>query len=222
MKLGILFSGGKDSAYAAFTEKKKGNELACLISIFSKNPNSYMFHTPNIKLVKKQAQVMNLPLVTKTTKGIKEQELKDLEEVINLAKKKYKIDGIASGAIASSYQKSRIESICKKLNLKSLTPLWNKDEIEYLNELINNKFKIIITGVAAYPLDKLWLGREINKQFINEVQKLKEKYKIHPAGEGGEFESFVLDCPLFERPLKLKNSKISGEKNSWKIDINVV
>jgi tRNA-splicing ligase RtcB len=93
MKAAVLFSGGKDSCYAAYLAKKAGAEISCLISIFSKNKASYMFHTPSINQVKKQAEVMNIPLLTTETKGIKEQELEDLEEMIKLAKEKYNING---------------------------------------------------------------------------------------------------------------------------------
>ena len=221
MKVAVLFSGGKDSCYATYLAKQEGHKLNCLISIFSENPDSFMFHTPNIKLVEKQAQVMDLPLITETTKGEKEIELEDLEKAIKEAKKKHKIQGIITGALYSEYQKSRIEKICKKLKLKCINPLWKKDEIDYLKELIKNKFKVIITGVAAYPLDETWLGREIDNTFITDVKELNQQYKIHPAGEGGEFETFVTDCPLFKKPLTIKNSKISGEKNSWRMDVKV-
>ena len=107
------------------------------------------------------------------------------------------------------------------MKIKCLNPLWQKDETEYLSELIENKFKVIITAVAAYPLDKSWLGREINEKYLDDVKVLHEKYKIHVAGEGGEFETFVLDCPLFERPLKVKDKKISGEDNAWRMEIKV-
>lgn len=222
MKLGVLFSGGKDSAYSAYLAKKHGHELACLISVFSKNKESYMFHTPSIERTKQQAEVMKIPLIIQKTKGEKEKELKDLRKAIKLAKEKYGIKGIVSGALASNYQKSRIEKICKKLKLKSLTPLWNKNEIEYLKELIKNKFKITITGVFAYPLNKSWLGREINKKFIDEVISLKEEYGIHPAGEGGEFETFVLNCPLFKKELKIKSFQDFKEgENSWRREVEV-
>ena len=220
-KLAVLFSGGKDSCMAAYLMKNKGYGLACLISVFSKNKESYMFHTPSIEKTKQQAKLMNIPLIIQKTKGKKEEELKDLEKVIKKVKDKFEIQGIVTGAIQSVYQASRIQKICDKFGLEYFNPLWHKDELEYLNELIKNKFKVIITGVFAYPLDKSWLGREINKEFIREVKELKEKYKIHVAGEGGEFETFVLDCPLFKKPLKVKNSKISGEKNSWRMDVEV-
>ena len=218
-KAAVLFSGGKDSCYSAYLAKKKGYNLSCLISVFSKNKESYMFHTPSIKKTKQQSKVMEIPLLIQKTKGKKEDELKDLEKAIKKAKAKYKIDTIVTGALHSVYQASRIQKLCDKLDLKCFNPLWHKDEIKYLEELIKNKFQIIITAVAAYPLDQTWLGRKINKDFIKDVKFLKSKYKIHPAGEGGEFETFVLNCPLFKKPLKVKNKKITGEKNSWKMEI---
>jgi len=222
MKAAILFSGGKDSCYSAYLAKKKGYELSCLISIFSKNKESYMFHTPSIKKVKAQAKLMKVPLLIKKTKGKKEDELKDLEKIISKAKKKFGVVTIVTGALHSVYQASRIQKICDKLNLKCFNPLWQKDEIKYLEELLKNKFQIIITAVAAYPLDKKWLGRKIDKQFISEVKELQKKYKIHPAGEGGEFETFVLNCPLFRRGLKIKSKKIqSTGENSWRMEIKV-
>ena len=220
-KCAVLFSGGKDSCMAAYLAKKQGYELACLISIFSKNKESYMFHTPSISKTKQQAEIMNIPLIIQKTKGKKEEELKDLENAIKKSKDKFKIDTIVTGAIQSVYQASRIKKICDKLKLKCFNPLWQKDELNYLEDLIKNKFKVIIIGVAAYPLDKFWLGKEINKNFIKKVKELNKKYKIHPAGEGGEFETFVLNCPLFKKPLKVINKKISGEEYSWKMDIDV-
>lgn len=221
MKLGVLFSGGKDSCFAAYLAKKKGNELTCLITIHSQNPDSYMFHTPNITLTEKQAEVMEIPLLIHKTPGEKEEELKDLEEAINIAKEKYGIEGIVTGALYSQYQAIRIQKICDKLKLECINPLWHKPEIAYLKELVDNNFKIIIVGVAAFPLDQSWLQREINQDFIEDVIELRDRYKIHPAGEGGEFETFVVNCPLFKRELIVKKHNASGEGNAWKLEIEV-
>lgn len=221
MKLGILFSGGKDSTYAAYLAKKYNHELTCLITIASENKDSFMFHTPSINKTLIQAAVMNLPIILQKTKGKKEVELKDLENAIKLAKKKYKIQGIVTGAVASVYQASRIQKICDDLRLECFNPLWQKSQIELLDDLIKNKFNIIIIQVAAYPLDKSWLGRKIDKSFIKEIKILSEKYKINQAGEGGEFESLVLNCPLFKKPLKIKKKTITGKDNSWKMEVEV-
>lgn len=219
MKVGVLFSGGKDSTYAAYLARQEGHEISCLITIESKNKESFMFHTPSIEQAKKQAEVMEIPLIIVKTKGEKEKELEDLEKAIYDAKKKYQIEGIVTGAVGSVYQSARIQKICNKLGLECFNPLWQKNQIELLEELIKNKFEIIIIGVAAYPLDEKWLGRKIDKKFIIEMKKLQEKYKINPAGEGGETESFVLNCPMFKKGLEVKRYKDFGEKNSWRREI---
>jgi asparagine synthase (glutamine-hydrolysing) len=222
MKIGLLFSGGKDSAYAGFLALKQGYEISCLISIVSKNKDSYMFHTPSISKTQKQAKAMNIPLIVEETKGVIEKELKDLEKAIKKAKKKYKIEGIVTGALKSAYQASRIQRICNKLKLECFNPLWQIDEVEYMNELIKNKFKIVTVGVFAYPFDESWLGREIDKKFLEEVLKLNVKYGINPAGEGGEFETFVLNCPMFSKELKIKKFHDFKEgENSFRREIEV-
>ena len=139
-----------------------------------------MFHTPSISCVEKQAKVMGLPLITQATKGEKEAELSDLEAALKKAKSLYQIEGLVTGALASSYQAERIDKICKKLGLKCLNPLWGMGQLKLLQSLLKDKFQVIITGVAAYPLDSSFLGREITPAFIQEVKTLQDKYKINP------------------------------------------
>lgn len=221
MKLALLFSGGKDSTYAGYLAKQHKHTISCLITISSENKDSFMFHTPSISQTKAQAKAMNIPIITISTKGKKELELTDLEKAIKIAKSKYHIQGIVTGAVESIYQAARIQKICDKLDLECFNPLWQKDQFELLNELIKAKFDIIITAVAAYPLNEKWLGRKIDKQFILDIKHLNSKYKINPAGEGGETESFVLNCPLFKKPLKITNKTILSDKNSHKMEIEV-
>ena len=221
MKAAVLFSGGKDSVYATYLAKKHEIQISCLISLFSKNKESYMFHTPSITKVKKQAEVMELPLLIQETKGEKEKELDDLFNIIQQAKEEYDIQAIITGAVESAYQASRVQRICDQLNLDCFNPLWQKNQIELLQDIINDDFDVVITGVFAYPLDETWLGRHIDKSFLNETLKLYEKYQINPAGEGGEFESFVLNCPLFKKPLLITHSEISGKRNAWSMEIDV-
>src|SRR3989338_2233866 len=117
MKLAVLFTGGKDSTYAAYLAKKDGHQISCLLTIESENKESYMFHTPNISFTQLQAESMNLPLLSRITKGIKEKELSDLKKLIREAVKKFGIEGVITGAIASVYQASRVQQICADLHL---------------------------------------------------------------------------------------------------------
>ena len=213
MKLAVLFSGGKDSCYAIYKASKE-HEIACLLSVISKNSESYMFHTPNIELTKIQAKAMELPLITKTTEGEKELELNDLKLLIQTAVAKYKIEGIVTGALASVYQATRVQKICAQLGLWCFNPIWQMDQVELLNELKKNKFQTVIVGVFAYPLDDSYLGKKITKNMINKLIELNKKYKINPAGEGGELETFVTNSPMFKKKIKIKKSEIEYENNA--------
>jgi len=201
MRIAALISGGKDSLFAAYKASKE-HELVCLIAIKSINPESYMFHIPNIDLVKLQAEAMGLPLVFLETEGVKEEELKDLKEAVEIAKEKYRIEGVVSGAIASNYQRERIEKICKDLKLESITPLWQTNEELYLRELIRD-FEVIITGIAAEGLGASDLGKRLDLAFLERVRKLN----VSLIGEGGEFESLVLNCPLFNKKIEIEQAE---------------
>lgn len=213
MKLGVLFSGGKDSTYALFKAMKK-DDVVCLISILSKNNESYMYHTPNIKLTKLQAKAIGLPLIQKSTEGVKEEELKDLKQAIMEAKETLNIEGIVTGAVESIYQTERIQKICDALDLQCFNPLWLKNQVELLKKIVESGFKVIISGIFAYPLDKRWLGRELDNQTINELVLLQEKYHISPSGEGGELETTVLDAPFFQKRIKILEFEIQANENS--------
>ena len=221
MKCAVLFSGGKDSTYAAYLTKKFDNDITCLISIISENPESYMFHTPSISKVKKQAKVMNLPIIVQKTKGIKEEELKDLEHAIKKAKNEYNIEAVVTGAVESAYQASRVQKICDNLNLECFNPLWQKEPEEQWDDLLENRFEIIIIGVAAEGMEKEFLGKKIDRQMIKKLKEIRSKYRIHLSFEGGEAETFVLNCPLFSKELVVQTSQIYGRGNSWKMEIDV-
>ena len=218
MKLGVLFSGGKDSSLALF-KAQESHDVVCLISVFSKNKESYMFHVPNIGLTKLQARAIGLPLIQKTTKGEKEKELDDLKEAILLAKERYHIEGIVTGAIESVYQSTRIQRICEDLDLSCLNPLWKKDQIGLLEELVQKGFKVISSGVFAYPLDESYLGKLIDSKMVERLKLVSEKYRLSPAGEGGEFETTVLDAPFFKRRIEIMDYEISYKDNCGVFDI---
>ncbi len=206
MRTGVLFSGGKDSVLALY-QAKQFEEVNCLITIESENPDSFMFHTPNIQLTKLQSKALGLPLVYVKTKGEKEKELKELENAIRIAKKAYGLDGIVTGAIASVYQATRIQRICNKLKLSCFNPLWLKCQFEILEELIKLKFKVLITGVFGDGLQSL-IGKQLDNKLLAELRRANENFRINPAGEGGEFESFVLDMPLFRKKIVIQKFEL--------------
>ncbi len=210
MLLASLFSGGKDSAYALYLAQLQGHEIKVLIAIDSENPQSYMFHVPNIHLVKLQAEAMGIPLMFRRTKGVKEEELDDLKDAISDSIKDYGITGVVSGAIYSNYQRKRIDDMAAELGISSISPLWKRKPKGMLSEMVDKGFKIVISAVAAEGLGPEWLGREIDRETIEELVCLHETCYVCTGGEGGEFETLVIDAPMFKKKIQIGNSE-----NSW-------
>ena len=211
LKLAALFSSGKDSTYAMHILKNQNYEVSCLVTIESANPDSYMYHTPNISLASLQAESMQIPIIVHKTKGEKEKELAELEAALKEAVEKYKIEGVVCGAFASTYQRDRVQRICENLNLRLFAPLWGKEQEAGIREMVKAKIKFIIVKIASQGLDKSWLGREITEKDIDKLVEINEKFGFNVAGEGGEFETLVLDAPMFKKQLKILESEIKEE-----------
>ncbi len=203
MKLGVLFSVGKDSLFACWMAMQH-DEVTCLITVVSQNPESYMFHTPNIHLAGLQAEAARLPLVEVETAGEKEKELDDLRRGLLEARDRFGIDGIVTGAILSVYQATRIQRICRELDLWCFNPLWHADQEAYMEELISAGFRVIIAGVFSCPFDASWLGREIDHRTLGDLRRAGRDWKVTLTGEGGEFETFVIDAPFFSRRIEIE------------------
>ncbi len=204
LKLGVLFSSGKDSNYALQIMQEQNYSIECLITIKSENPDSYMFHTPNINLARLQAEAMGFPLIEQVTKGEKEVELLDMKKAILRAKEEYAIEGVVTGALYSNYQRERIERICDEIGLKVFSPLWHIDQETEMRELLKLGYEFIFSSIAAYGLDKSWVGRKIAENDVDRLVRLNERIGLNIAGEGGEFESFVLDAPMYKKRIEIR------------------
>jgi ABC transporter with metal-binding/Fe-S-binding domain ATP-binding protein len=215
MQLIALFSGGKDSLFAIKKAIEQGHEIKYLATVQSKNPDSYMYHTPNIGLTLMQSRCLNIQLVSKQSLGEKEKEVKDLEILLN----NLDADGVVCGAIASNYQKERVEKVCESLRLKFIAPLWGSNQESLIREIVKSGFEVIITAVAAEGFDESWLGRKIDEKCIEDLINLNKKFSISILGEGGEYESLVLDCPLFSRKLEITKSEKIWKDNAGLMEV---
>jgi len=206
LKVAVLFSGGKDSAFALWCTQMQGWDVQSLVTVFPESQESWMFHFPGLKWSKLQAEAIGLPQSIITTKGEKEQELGDLTAGLEKLKKSLGIDTVVSGAVASEYQRTRIDNVCEKLRLKSIAPLWHKNQEQLVREQIESGFQIIITACNALGLDEKWLGKKIEALDLPKLVGLRKKYGLNVAFEGGEAETFVLDAPMFKAPLAVVRS----------------
>lgn len=210
MRLAVLYSGGKDSTLALMKASKL-HEVVCLVSVVSDNKHSFMFHTPNIDITSLQAKALGLPLVQVKSAGLKEAELVDLERAIRQAKEEHNIEGVVTGAVRSTYQASRVQRICYRLGLWCFNPLWLIDQHELLHDVLKNNIKPVISGVFAEPLDESYLGKLIDKDMVHELIAIEASHHISPAGEGGEIETTVLDCPAFKKRIEVTKSSKKHE-----------
>lgn len=195
-KLAALTSGGKDSNAALYRMQRRNNQISCLVTLRSDNRESYMFDVKKEEsVVEEQAEELEIPLVIQETEGEKEEELEDMKEGLRRAKEEYGVEGVVAGALASTYQRDRVEKVAEELGLKVFSPLWQENQEHYMRWLIREGFEIEITEVAARGLEESWEGKVLDEESVEELIELSREYGFNAAGEGGEYETRVVEFP---------------------------
>jgi ABC transporter with metal-binding/Fe-S-binding domain ATP-binding protein len=219
--VGCLFSGGKDSTYSLYLAKQWGLSIECLLTLIPHSAESYLFHSPNIWTTHLQSQALQIPILTNKLNSTSiDDEYNKLDELISRAYTKYKIDGIVHGGIRSNFQKNKFNRVCEKYNLKLISPLWQMDEYDYMNNLLKNNFVIQITSVSSMGLDANFLGIILNHSNLKELFRLSQKYGFNLSFEGGEAETIVLDCPIFKKKIEILASKIYWDGQRGIVEIS--
>lgn len=203
MRVAVLATGGKDSVLAFHEALNEGHEIAYLVTMIPLREDSWMFHYPNIRLVDLFSEAVEIPIVKSETSGVKEEEVEDLKRLVG----KLDVNGLVSGAIASEYQKTRVDKICAQLGLQCITPLWHVDPLEILRKILDLRFEVIITGVFALGFDSGWLGKKIDMETVNALMELNRQFGVSLVGEGGEYETLVLNAPFFKKRIKIINAE---------------
>ncbi len=220
MKLAALFSGGKDSTYAIYLAKKLHHSVEVLLTLYPHSSESHLLHHPNITFTSLQSESMKIPqLVEEISSTDAETEFKKLEKLIILAKENYSIEGIVHGGILSKYQKDNFSRICERNDLEIISPLWNKNPESYMKELLEENFEYIISSVSSDGLDNSWLGQIIDKSGLEHLKNLQSKFGFNLNFEGGEAETFVINCPLFEKPLFIQDSSTEWDGYRGRFEI---
>ncbi|XP_070578500.1 uncharacterized protein [Ptychodera flava] len=221
MRVVALISGGKDSCYNMMQCVAEGHEIVALANL---RPNkkdeidSYMFQSVGHDGIDLYAQAMDLPLYRRTIFGeaiVKDKdyvpdpmdEVEDLFQLLHNIKRHVDFEAVSVGAVLSDYQRTRVESVCSRLGLVSLAYLWRRDQQELLLEMILCQVKAIVIKIAALGLEpSKHLGKSIEEIYPHMVE-MKLKYGLNVCGEGGEYETFTLDCPLFKKKIVLYESE---------------
>jgi len=203
MRLASLFTGGKDSTYATLLVAEGGDEVAYLVTMVPMRRDSWMFHTVNIYMAGMVAEALGIDHINGATVGEKERELDDLKRTLE----GLDVDGVVSGAIASTYQRSRVDRICDELGLEHRAPLWGREGRTLLEEMLSEGLVIVVTSVAARGLDPGWLGRVLDGAAVEELAELHRRFGVDICGDGGEMETLVLDAPWFRCRLEITRAR---------------
>ncbi|QLK25058.1 diphthine--ammonia ligase [Natrinema zhouii] len=211
-----LFSGGKDSSWALYRALEDGLSVDRLVTVHPAG-DSYMYHVPATELAALAAESIGIELVDVEPDDFAadaavdsgrqgDDELEPLEAALEELDRELEggIAGVTAGAVESEYQTSRIRGMCDRLDCDLFAPLWQEDPRELADAMLEAGFEIAIIQVAAHGLDESWLGRTLDREAIADLEDLHEEYGVHILGEGGEFETFVVDGPHMDRRIELE------------------
>ncbi|KAG1925481.1 diphthine--ammonia ligase [Pimephales promelas] len=224
MRVVALISGGKDSCYNMMQCVSAGHTIVALANLrppahaVSDELDSYMYQTVGHQAVDLLAEAMDLPLYRHTIKGsslhtgreyspTEGDEVEDLYQLLKLVQEEVCVEAVSVGAILSDYQRIRVENVCARLELQPLAYLWRRDQAELLREIISSGLDARLIKVAAIGLDpERHLGKSL-AEMEPYLHELSEKYGVHICGEGGEYETFTVDCPLFKKKIVIDSAE---------------
>ena len=216
MRVACLFSGGKDSTYAAYVAMQRGWEVSALLTVRPADPDSMMFHTPNLALTAMQAEAMGLPRIEETAAPGEDGELDALRRIFRRAD----ADGIVLGAIASDYPASRVHHEPPETGLRVYAPHWRQDPTQLVRDYLASGMRVVMSSVSADGFDATWLGRAWDAETVRQLLELRRRRGVHPCGEGGEFETLVLDAPFFRRAIEVLEARPEwrGTSGIWRVE----
>ncbi|ORX53730.1 hypothetical protein BCR36DRAFT_348617 [Piromyces finnis] len=218
MKLVALLSGGKDSCFNMMHCIANGHEIVALANLKPSESShkyeldSYMYQTVGYDGIKYISECMGIPLYQNDILGgcivdgldyvpTKNDEVEDLYNLLLKIKTEHpEIEGVSVGAILSNFQRVRVESICNRLNLKAFAFLWRIEQPKILRDMIECQLTSVLVKVAAIGLNASHLNKTLGEMY-DYFMELLDKYGNNPCGEGGEYETFTVDCPLFSKKI---------------------
>jgi ABC transporter with metal-binding/Fe-S-binding domain ATP-binding protein len=200
-----LVSGGKDSVYSAYLADTQGWEVDELLVIVPEDIDSFLFHTPNLELVRLQAEAWEKPFREVRVRGTGEAvETAALREALRVGN-----GPVVVGAIGSSYQWGRVSRLTFELGRPLYAPLWGKEPGRVVRAEIDAGLDVRIVQVAAEPLGPRLLGARLDLALLERLEAIGRKGRaVHVAGEGGEYETLVVDAPFFGRRIAIDQSTV--------------
>lgn len=212
MQVAILYSGGKDSNMALRYALKKGWKVKALIAVKPKDSEAYLWHYPTVEWTLLQSSALNIPLfLVKSSKNGPAEEARELEKVLS----RLQIGALIFGGVGlQKTQINEVRKVADKFGVKVIVPYENFSSEELLHATVKSGFDIMITEVAADGLDESWLGKKLTVQNLKEFLQLSKKFGFDPLGEGGQYNTFILDAPFFKRKISIDDFEKVWDKKT--------
>jgi diphthine-ammonia ligase len=216
----VSWSGGKESSLACYKAKLKGLDVSYLLNFINLRGRS-MPHQIRSGLIRAQCEAIGIPLIQKRTSS------KTYEQTFKNAMVQLEHLGVGIGVFGDvdiELHKHWIEEACGK-DVKPIWPLWGQEREKILNEFISGGFVAVVVATKANLLGEEWVGRKIDKGFVEDLKKHPD---VDLCGESGEYHSFVSDGPIFRKRIKilesskkLKSYDVVGKREwRWLLDIS--
>ncbi|MCI0454754.1 MAG: diphthine--ammonia ligase [Candidatus Dadabacteria bacterium] len=203
----VLFSwsGGKDSAMALYEiQKNKNYELSALLTTVTEDYDRVSMHGLRRVLLERQADSLGTPLEKVfISKGASNEEYESRMKDALLRYKNAGVQSVVFGDIFLQDLRTYREENLAKIGMKGVFPIWRRNTTELAHTFIDCGFKAVTICVDSNFLDKRFVGRVFDKQFLSELSPT-----VDPCGENGEFHSFVYDGPIFREKILFKTGEI--------------
>lgn len=196
--VGLLWSGGKDSALALHAlQQSTSYSVCCLLTTVTEGYERISIHGVRLSLLEAQAESLRLPLqIHRIPQACSNLDYEDsMLEALNEFPEKG-ITTVAVGDIFLEDVRRYREDLLKRAGMKGIFPLWQKDTRELVMRFLDLGFKATTTCVDTRALQASLAGRPLDHMFLAELPAI-----VDPCGENGEFHTFVHDGPLFKSPV---------------------
>jgi uncharacterized protein (TIGR00290 family) len=211
-KILFCWSGGKDSALA-LQEIQHHNtyEVIALLTTVTEEYDRVSMHGIRRVLLDQQAVSLQYPLEKVfISKNSPEGEYESRMEELLLKYLNKGVTSVAFGDIFLEDVRAYREHNLSKIGMKGIFPIWKRDASELAHAFIRLGFKALITCIDSHVLDKTFVGRAFDEQFLSELPS-----QVDPCGENGEFHSFVFDGPIFQRKIPYTTGEVVFRDNRF-------
>lgn len=198
LKTYFNWSSGKDSALALhYLLQDKRYSVEYLLTVLNEQQDRVSMHGVRNELLQQQLDAIEIPygkvfLPEQADNGVYEKIMS--EKVHQLRSEGFEY--AAFGDIFLEDLRKYREQQLQKVNIQTVFPLWKRNTRELIDEFIDSGFKTIVVSINGQFLDESFVGRVIDRDFINDLPA-----NVDPCGENGEFHTFCFDAPYFRQPV---------------------